>query len=239
MSVEWRLRAASDDARRKIKGLIPPAVRSRPNRPARWGVVVTAMAALIVVLIPLLVVQPPSDLESGERLLAVNPLTVRGAPGPDIEFEPTSLGAEARLLDVAEGPGVAETIEASGFSANTPSKITVIGETSDGHLAAHVETSDLSFVWFGTEVEGIARVMENPDSPRVNSLAFDGNLIWGPLGPDVAAVTLQYDDVRVWQRPVAGFVVFKTDMEDGDEFSITALDPHGEVVHIQQEGFRR
>ena len=231
MTVDDRLRAAAEDTRQKIDGLTRPPVRRKRLGVStlRW---VTAMAAVLVLVGTIWIqvsVEPPFDVEPGEVVLSVDPPVVAGAPAPAPRFETSSLGIEQPLREIDGILAKADLMGAHGRGELL--KLTAVGMTELGSMAALVDSSHLGCIWIDGQSGEWCRVIEgSSDMPAVISRGLSGTIAWGPLPSEVSTVVLEYGDMRFWQRPVAGIALFETEMREGDDYALIGLDSRGETV---------
>lgn len=243
MTVESRLRRAAAETRQAISGLEPPTDRlpRRRFRPV-LGWALAAAAIMIVFLGPLLYRGHP-DLEPGETLLLIDPLVVGGASSPNPDFDPSTLGVDNELADIEDAALIVDQLVGSsalrhGTEASL-AKVTVVGVTKGGSIAAILRTSYSTCLYVSTPSASVCRTVGSKDMPGVNSLGLAGTITWNPLPEGTSVVTLEYGDVTLWQQPVGGVAIFDTDMNDGDQFTLTALDADGRTILIQSGVFRR
>jgi hypothetical protein len=174
----------------------------------------------------------PFELEEGETFLSEEPPIVNGAPAPEPEFDASTLGMEWPMEAV-------ESMEISPYLVRplVPDlKITLIGATPDGTEAAIVDSMD-TCVWAKGTSEGLCTQLVGEDAVVAHG-GFDGIVSWGPLPDNTSVVVLEYGDTSLWQRPVAGFAVFDTEMGQGDEFTLSAIDAAGDTIHTQDAASR-
>jgi hypothetical protein len=197
---------------------------------------------MIVFLGPLLYREHP-DLEPGETLLLIDPLVVGGASSPNPDFDPSTLGVANELADIEDAALIVDQLVGSstlryGTEASLV-KVTVVGVTKGGSIAAILRTPYATCLYVSTPSASVCRTVGSKDMPGVNSLGLAGTITWSPLPEGTSVVTLEYGDVTLWQQPVGGVAIFDTEMNDGDQFTLTALDADGRTILIQSGALRR
>ncbi len=260
MKLDTRLQAAADETRDQLRGLTPPPLRSSNRRLAAVAGIAVAAALVVTVIVwsgisPLS--RPAAEgiyLAPGEILLAEDPTVVQGAPAVEARFDTAELGEEAPLGTVTDVAGLVSRI--GEIHEGDVFRITVIGITGDGATAALVLTDTangvdpsgrvlrLLCIWIdeisacgGAPAESLAGQSGGfPGGELAPSLAlsFDhpgpSELGWGSLPEGTSVVVLGVNGISRWQLPVGGVAVFDTDLLDGDEFVMTALDADGNTI---------
>ena len=199
----------------------------RPSKTAVW-----AFVTGLLLVMACGEAQPPPDLPfevlEGEVFLSEDPPMVQGAPGPEPEFDTSSLGTEWPLAPM-------ETIEITPYLVRPlveDLKITIMGVTRDGTEAAVVDGGGYC-VWAKGSGEGSCRNFAE-EQTIVGHRGFDGIVSWGPLPETTSVVVVEYGDTSLWQRPVGGFAVFDTELGESQEFTLTAMDVNGATIQTQE-----
>ena len=231
MTVDDRLRAAAEETRQRIGGLTRPRVGRRRlgTSTLRWMTATAAVLFLIVTIWAQASIEPPFDVEPGEVVLSVDPPIVAGAPSPAPRFDTNSLGVEQPLREIEGVLPIADLVGAHGRGELL--KMTAVGMTELGSMAAFVDSSHLPCIWIDGQSGEWCRVIEDSSEvPAPISRGLAGTIAWGPLPSEVSAVVLEYGDMRFWQRPVAGVALFETEMSEGEDYALIAIDSRGETV---------
>ena len=85
-------------------------------------------------------------------------------------------------------------------------------------------------------LELIAPPAPNPRQiPGLRFTAPTGWVTWGPVSTSTAVVTFADSDQQLWMRPRAGVVVFPAQLDDGESFTLQALDANGQLVATRTE----
>lgn len=193
----------------------------------------------------------------GEEILSLDPLTVRPAPTPEANFDTSGLGTEVvfepfteitaetqELIDVATTLGGERSI----------TKITQLGNI-DGTPYVHLVTDGVQ-EWFDDPVNLrmstiVGDTLDQADNGGgwdadptsteiihyptdfsdtwVSRIAPVGNVVWR-VTADTAVVSFVSDDTRLWTRPSGGNAIFATAFDNGEAFTVQALDVDGSVI---------
>lgn len=238
MTVDDCLRAAAEDTRQSIEGLARPKFRSKRFRPStlRWVTAITAVLVLTVTIWPQVGIEPPFEVKPGEKLLSVDPPVVGGASGPVPQFDTSSLGTERQLREIDDIRATADQMETQ--TRGRLLKVTVVGMTELGSMAAFIDSSNLPCIWIDARSgKSCSVVTSSSDMPITITRGLSGTIAWGPLPSEVSAVVLEYGGMKLWQRPVAGIGLFDTDMSEGEDYVLTAIDPSGEPILTETATF--
>ena len=212
-----------------------------------------ALAAVVFALTIRADVNQPY-VANGEVLLSTDPVVVQGAPSPEPEFDTSKLGIDQSLTPMTDASVALAVVEPDLESATDGEviRVTTLGTTVAGReaviLHAYQTQDDGQRIQvrclvapFGgtscggydvqdiiTEPGGLARP-ESPNEPSIYTVGGAAVLMWDvPQGTSVVVMTVNGE--AVWQRPIAGVAVFDTDLFDGDQLQIVALDQQGAIL---------
>ncbi|MEE9178508.1 MAG: hypothetical protein V3U46_08770 [Acidimicrobiia bacterium] len=224
--------------------------QTRQGRAARWTASGVALAAAVAFVTIQTGVEEPY-VGKGETLLATDPIVVQGAPSPEPLFDTSGLGIEEPLSPITDAELALEL--ARSFSEDTQIiRVTTIGTTVSGvnAIIQYSEASGLSHggVQFrclltfpggasciGEDLDAVINepggLVQPGSSAEPDSYGVGGShqLMWDvPSGTSVVVLTVNGESV--WHGPIADVAVFDTDLFDGDQFQVTALDQHGNIL---------
>jgi hypothetical protein len=241
MTIDRRLEEAGRDVRQSFE-IVPPPFTPRSKRARhvrRWVPAVAGVAALIVLVFSLSNPNPlPFEVAEGETVLSVDPPVVLGAPSAEPEFDTVELGTAVPLSDVSDLATALDRLAGDSIDAIWD-KHTVIGQTENGTIAIIVE-GQASCIWVGApNGDGSCRDILFRTNPLFNSRGNQGSFTWGPVRDGTSVVVVEYGEIRMWQRPTAGHVIFDTNLADGDALTLTALDQEGNVLSVEEQILRR
>ncbi len=254
MKLDSRLQAATDETRRQLSGLTPPPIQSSHRRLVSIAGIAaaTALVVAVVVWLGITPLNRPADEEvylgPGEILLLEEPIVVQGAPAAEARFNVAELGEEAMLGPVTDITMLVSQVER--MTMGDVLRITVIGVTGDGATVALVLAKGmrpdvgplrLSCVWRDDwssvcswdlieEIPSGPGGLPTPDHPSTAYGIGPSTLYWEPAPEGTSVVVFTSNDTSKWQRPIGGVAVFDTDLRDGDEFLLTALDADGNTI---------
>lgn len=193
----------------------------------------------------------------GEQIVSLDPLTVRPAPTPEANFDTSGLGTEVVFEPFTEITAeTQELIDAATTLGGDRSitKITQLGNI-DGTPYVHLVTDGIQ-EWFddpvnirmstivgdtlnladnggGWDVDPAStEVIDYPadfSDTWVSRIAPVGNVVWR-VTADTAVVSFVSDDIQLWTRPSGGTAIFGTAFDNGETFTVQALDADGAVI---------
>ncbi len=251
-TLEDHLNQAGEEIRQASNHM--PPVRTPKSHPVRRGLIAAvgvALAAALLVMPVLLVNRPPidpiaqTDVNPGETILMDNPLVVRGAPGPEPQFDTTSLGAE---IQMAQPTGIEEILSRIEHlpGEEEVTKYIVAGRIENGAQAGIlyapgglewclwvIPPSDALASCSGRRSSDESPVLAlHPGSDTPDLTKKQNTLAWGPTPENTSVVTITYDETSLWQKPVGRVVLFSdVSIPDGEGLLLTALDHNGNVIH--------
>jgi hypothetical protein len=189
------------------------------------------------------------------------PPVVQGETGPTPVFDTNDLGTSQplnALSDLTRVNSIAERF-VNAIAENEDAKIlqiTVLGETPNGAATlivhAQLESSSglIQMRCFVTEEGGgcagdqANAAAENPDGLLPPGLLFQG-LAYGVVGGDgvlawevpenTSVAVLTINGTSRWQTPVSRVAVFDSDLRDGDNIKLTALNRDGDILDTYSE----
>ena len=224
-------------------------IRGRTRRRNRW--VGTASIILVVVAGILLVSNAQSGgvpLADGELLVSLNPPIVQGSESVPPQFDISELGPQAPL---APSTDTTRILALASRGDRDIVRITILGETPEGHLAlvvnsedraeSHSEqfhyrclTTELGGGCNGTQLENMAAYPDgylpgHPGGAPTIAVGGEGFVGW-EVPPETSVVTIEHNGDLRWQRPIADVAVFTTNLQQGDRLVLTALDFKGNYL---------
>lgn len=230
------------------------AKRVRRDRSFRFATTGIALLTVVLVVANLVAINQEETvpvapvLAEGETLLATDPVIVQGAPAPEPLFDTGSLGVEQPLTPLSEIRRIEAAVALHLQMASDPEllRITSVGTTTGGNdiVILHLyENSPIDGRRLQTRcvipsggcagefvddpaIDPTELLQPDPRDGPTHVVGGPGQLTWDvPLNAAVVVLTVNGDPV--WQRPIAGVVVFDTVLVDGDRFEGESLDETG------------
>ncbi len=168
-------------------------------------------------------------------------------------FDTTNLGMEAPLTPLTDSTRALAVSGPVGLGASEDREIirvTTIGTTVDGvdSVILHANETDArgrrhqirciiaggascggeSIEDAANEPNGLLQPT-SPNEPSIYGVGGADVLAWD-VPPGTSVIVMTVNGKAVWQRPIAGVAVFDTDLFDGDQLQIVALDRQGTIL---------